>query len=74
MESRVGVRVRFLFLFLGYPFGGQGFMFFCSFIPQLLGKFYFALFLITPSLHYTKGELPDLYSKQYIHVRWCNLF
>lgn len=49
-------------------------MFFCSFIPQPLGKFYFALFLITPSLHYTKGELPDLYSKQYIHVRWCNLF
>lgn len=36
MESRVGVRVRFfLVLFFCCPFGGQGFMFFSSFIPQV---------------------------------------
>lgn len=74
MESRVGVRVRFLswfsflfFFFFGCPFGGQGFMFFSSFTPQLLGKFYFALFLIIPPRAYIRGELPDLCSKQYIH-------
>lgn len=41
-------------------------MFFSSFIPQPLGQFYFALFLITPSLHYINGELPDLYSSTYM--------
>lgn len=41
-------------------------MFFSLFIPQPLGKFYFALFLITPSLHYIKGELPDLDSSIYM--------